>query len=186
LFSTYYRNYTETQVVEQGNGYITNAPKPDPWQRGRPMGGDTMNSGDNTNPNPSGSAAAMPRNLGSVEVVSANGGDVRAVPLGERPFTVSPGATPTQIAVPLQVQSKSGTPFHASVADFNPGGVVLDASMADGSPLPSWLSIDPNVGGIIGIIPSDDIPVLDILVRVQMANGETSVIPIRINVASES
>jgi filamentous hemagglutinin len=60
-----------------------------------------------------------------------------------------------------------------------PAGKKVEASTADGKPLPSWLKFDDKTGSFTGTPPADFKGNLNVVVKVPDANGGVSEIPLR-------
>jgi hypothetical protein len=70
---------------------------------------------------------------------------------------------------------KSSVPIPANI----PAGKKVEATTADGKPLPSWLSFDAKTGNFVGTPPADFKGNLNVVVKVPDANGGVQEIPLR-------
>lgn len=170
---TLYDNYPPAGVAERGNGYITTAVLLDPDQAVRQPGGSTVSGGEPLNTTTS---IAIP---GERSAMSGSGlADTLRwadTPVGELPSGpvalvgfdrggLTSGMLPQ---LPLQVALAAQERFNIPLLDLIPGGVVLGASLADGSTLPNWLGVDQARGVLIGELPAgqEQLPLVRVVVR---------------------
>lgn len=169
---TLYDDYPPASVAEQGNGYITTAKLIDPDQFFRQAGGSTMEAGASGNATLSVAIPSVESAMGeegkALVLDAASGRPVAQLPSGPTAFAgISASAEPSVPAVPLQASVRMDKPFSVALGEFVRGGRVLEASLADGSPLPRWLSLDRERRRLVGRTPAGQLGPWRVRIAVQ-------------------
>lgn len=122
---------------------------------------------------------------GKVAVQGANGVERQAAVSGGASAGLSSAGASVQVqGVQMQgagrtlVQKGADGSFSVSVPTANmPAGAKVQATTADGKPLPSWLSVDSATGKFSGTPPADFSGALQINVSVPQADGSIKQVP---------
>lgn len=171
-FATRYDQYTPSQVLEAGNGYITDAVVVNPNDAIRQNGGVGSGMATGGSQTPTTSMTDV-QNIGAVPVVYAAYGDT---PLPQFPISkaafIDGSQTSVRFDAPVLVQVAYRMPFSIDLNALVGKQQVKGVTMVDGSAPPNWIKYDAEQGVILGRVPTKQNEPFTLVVKTQLADGQ--------------